>query len=409
MIFKKAFEDITFEDIQELVDKKVPESWVLDYKRQFDSKEAARLISAMANTYGGFVVYGVDTKKDSNEPREVVGIDTDRLEDSIDSLCYDAIDPPVFCQGKYVTNGDGKKVFIVQVPESDLTPHAVENGTTVYVKVNAQKRPFEKATLERQEWLKDRRLKHEDLRNHLMRDASKRVQIMDPGLTGTEFQLQVSLVPTYPRRALVAISQLEAFLRNFQSDLYSIFPGNIIGYSKRTAFDQGIVYHREFNGNRSYIEFGSLGLFHWTQFIPKHGDKNDYLYPEKLAHELFFMSIVGLKVLEKLVYQGSIRFSISIYNIANTMLLPDNKMLTLPQQGADFRCVLENSLGVESVLPYGQRSEAFRDAFQQFITRLAFIYGASGDLIGYGQSLFTCLQASYEKQASNEKVVTRNS
>lgn len=78
MIFRgKQITEYTAEDVQSLIENKVPESKILDYKRelQFDEKAKVEFIydvSSFYNTEGGFIVVGLDEEKD--EEKKCLGI-----------------------------------------------------------------------------------------------------------------------------------------------------------------------------------------------------------------------------------------------------------------------------------------------------------------------------------------------
>ena len=73
MIFRgKNINEYTVEDVQSLIENKVPESKILDYKRelQFDEKAKVEFIydvSSFYNTEGGCIVVGLDEEKDEEK------------------------------------------------------------------------------------------------------------------------------------------------------------------------------------------------------------------------------------------------------------------------------------------------------------------------------------------------------
>lgn len=86
--------DLTADDLTALVDAKVPESRVLEYKAQLpgakdeDKREFLADVSAMANTAGGVILYGVETEravdgKDTGIPASVPGVDAVNLDAEI--------------------------------------------------------------------------------------------------------------------------------------------------------------------------------------------------------------------------------------------------------------------------------------------------------------------------------------
>jgi hypothetical protein len=116
------------EDVQALIDNSVHESEVLEYKTAsaaFDDKgrrEVAKDVSAMANSLGGVIIYGVAT--DSTLKSKPV-----RIED-VDPKCFAALDqvvnsqvrPPVAFRKKLIPP-DEPRLMIVDVPASEDPPH----------------------------------------------------------------------------------------------------------------------------------------------------------------------------------------------------------------------------------------------------------------------------------------------
>jgi hypothetical protein len=118
----------TVEDVQALIDNSVHESEVLEYKTAsapFDDKgrkEVAKDVSAMANSLGGVIIYGVAT--DPTLKSKPV-----RMED-VDPKCFAALDqvvnsqvrPPVAFRKKLIPPS-APRVMVVDVPASEDPPH----------------------------------------------------------------------------------------------------------------------------------------------------------------------------------------------------------------------------------------------------------------------------------------------
>jgi len=69
MLYTKTIERITFEDVVNFCAERHRESTYLDYKRQIDNS-LAKTIAAMANTWGGLVIIGVEDE--DSRPRHPV-------------------------------------------------------------------------------------------------------------------------------------------------------------------------------------------------------------------------------------------------------------------------------------------------------------------------------------------------
>lgn len=128
-MFNKKFEDITLEDIQELVDNKVIEDIRFDYKEKFsfgasedkgDCKELVKDISAFANADGGLIIVGVKEKK-----HQLVGIkinDEDGLRRRIIDTVKNNTDPSFTGIRMRTISVDNEKViFLIKIEKNSLT------------------------------------------------------------------------------------------------------------------------------------------------------------------------------------------------------------------------------------------------------------------------------------------------
>lgn len=114
------------EDVQRLVQQKVPESLTLEYK---DSRALARDarqelckdVSAFANTQGGMIVYGVVADKVTGVPLQV-DMGTDPAEINVEwigQVLQSGVHPRL--QGVQISDiplASGKMIFVVHAPES---------------------------------------------------------------------------------------------------------------------------------------------------------------------------------------------------------------------------------------------------------------------------------------------------
>ena len=75
--------ELTAEDLQLLVTKKVAEGFYVEYKSQFPaSKKIERSISSFANTYGGWYFVGIETDE-YNQATNLCGFPNDQTNDPI--------------------------------------------------------------------------------------------------------------------------------------------------------------------------------------------------------------------------------------------------------------------------------------------------------------------------------------
>jgi len=121
----------TEKDLLNLIQNKIQEDTNIDYKipdfSKLDfNKELAKDVSAMANSEGGIIIYGI--KEEDQFPIEIVWIEKDerykeRIEQIISSKIFDKIDG---VKVNKISSEDKKKfVIVIEIPQSDIAPHQV--------------------------------------------------------------------------------------------------------------------------------------------------------------------------------------------------------------------------------------------------------------------------------------------
>ena len=95
MIFNSQISDITWSSIEEFCDEGISEGTFLDYKENFP-KSLEKTISALAKTYGGIILIGVE-EDNSNKPiTPIKGIDFVRgLSEKVMHIILSNISPPI--------------------------------------------------------------------------------------------------------------------------------------------------------------------------------------------------------------------------------------------------------------------------------------------------------------------------
>ena len=144
-------------DLQELIDHKIEESTTLEYKSLAsldDNSEIAKDISAMANSEGGIIIYGL--KENNNGfPDNIEWTSDKRLKDKIDQVLSSKINRKIEgCEIKEIKSKENDEKFIiiiVNVPRSDLAPHQASKSSEVkkyYRRSNSRVREMEQGEIE---------------------------------------------------------------------------------------------------------------------------------------------------------------------------------------------------------------------------------------------------------------------
>lgn len=116
------------EHLNNLIENKIKENTNLEYKdpRALDNNDKiVRSISAMANSNGGIIIYGLcDTNKDQ-APEKIEWITDASKEETIQQILHSRITPKIDVDVSTIENPDNKEEFviIIQVPKSNIAPH----------------------------------------------------------------------------------------------------------------------------------------------------------------------------------------------------------------------------------------------------------------------------------------------
>lgn len=121
-LFAASAADLTIERIRALAARPDQvESLTLEFKREY-SKSMVKTIAAMANTYGGMILVGVNDKMEPGVER-VVGVDAQEEIDKIASGCREKFDPPwepTFIPVPF-NDGTGRSVVAIRV-DANVAP-----------------------------------------------------------------------------------------------------------------------------------------------------------------------------------------------------------------------------------------------------------------------------------------------
>jgi len=152
-------DQVTEADIVALKDRGVREDQTLDYKQELDVRsdkgkfELLKDVSALANTAGGVIVYGV-TEGEGDDAGSIVdlsglALEIDKTQNTIDQLLHDGIDERIpGVRHRALQRKDGRHYLVLRVPPSHLAPHMVrfnfpnvrfyQRGTTTNQPMNAR-------------------------------------------------------------------------------------------------------------------------------------------------------------------------------------------------------------------------------------------------------------------------------
>lgn len=128
-ISDKEWKQLTVEDIEKAI-KSEEESFFFEFKDdQASTKKIAEEISALANTYGGYIFLGVTDEK------EIRGC-MQWTEQKIHTMIHDALSPtPEFDVKRFVT-ADNKIILVIKIEEGTEPPYITSRGE-IYERISS--------------------------------------------------------------------------------------------------------------------------------------------------------------------------------------------------------------------------------------------------------------------------------
>lgn len=130
----KSLEKIILEDIEKLISDSVAESKTLEFKKELkissdkDRREFLADISALANTIGGDLIFGIEENK-NGEAKSIIGLNIERIEEEIirlENIIRDGIEPRIIgIQPYHLKLDENRYIIILRIPNSWISPHRV--------------------------------------------------------------------------------------------------------------------------------------------------------------------------------------------------------------------------------------------------------------------------------------------
>jgi hypothetical protein len=197
--FKTTIENLVTDDLIAL--RSVNEGWHVEYKQTLSNAQAiAKSVSAMANSYGGWIFYGIkEESKENSVAGEFVGIHESDVDSSLQTIrqsVANLINPSCHYEVKAlygpceaISLGNSKAIICIAVPQSIESPH-IHNKGVIYRRISDGSEPVPESDRFMIEKMFDRSSK-------IVKDFKKWIK-QDPELSKGEANvpfLRVILVP----------------------------------------------------------------------------------------------------------------------------------------------------------------------------------------------------------------------
>ncbi|MDO8804969.1 MAG: ATP-binding protein [Elusimicrobiota bacterium] len=327
MIFSKKITDITYDDCMGFIALKVRESVNLDYKEDFSSS-LPKTICAFANTYGGIVIIGVKDA-DGFPDQTSNGIKyVDGLSERVMRIVSDNIYPPVNPETA-VCIKDDKCFVVIRIAEQIDTPYTIRHNRP-YVRTGDVNTPDDLATLERVEWLKNRKQKAEILREKILESINARCRNNEK-LNKLDIPFGVvsmSMGPLFPYSPLFKESEMPKVRERVWTQGYGVSFPDMIESLRTVQGGASYMDYRQETGDFKYLEINHYGYIFLKKDmgIQKLGENKAIQSQElPLNRIIMFMDLfarVGEKLCKAGGYTGAVRFIIKIDKILGITTIP---------------------------------------------------------------------------------------
>jgi hypothetical protein len=149
MLNKEYFNE---EGIKKIIDQKIEESIIIEYKRSGSLErnprkidEISKDVSAFANSSGGIIIYGIE--EENHVPKGYSFIDGNEftkewLENIIDSNIFPKIQELIIHPIRF-NNEILKSIYVIEIPKSKSSPHMANKGNRYYRRYNFKSVPLE--------------------------------------------------------------------------------------------------------------------------------------------------------------------------------------------------------------------------------------------------------------------------
>ena len=292
-MIEKPFDSITRQDIQALVDDKVPEGTTIEYKQDLPGRgdeakrEFLKDVSALANSAGGDLLFGIEEERDDNSkptglPARAHGLslnaDAEKLR--LESTIRDGLAPRL--PGVQMQTIDGfsdGSILLMRIPKSWAAPHQVsfKNLARFFARTSAGTYQLDVSEIRAAFVASDdlpRRI--EDFRiNRIARIKSGETPI--PMDAGPKYILHIIPLSAVTTRTLID-------LQNIAWGKTSLRPMNAGGWSHRMNLDGYLTHNSNDTGRcSSYAQLFRTGAIEFVEsgmFLSRSGEVDNFIPSE---------------------------------------------------------------------------------------------------------------------------------
>lgn len=333
--------EVNYEDLAELLEQRAVENVRLEFKREAPKKDTMlKVLSAFANTFGGYLVVGATAASDDGRLTELNGIEPQRnYKQTIVQWCTEGVYPPLTVEVSdaiQVSASEDRFAYVIQVQESDVAPHFLNGRKGVWVRTDEFRHDWSQLAGERDlRYLFDRRKEALDRRTFLIGRAHQRYVTSGGAIGGSTPYIELAVVPRFPVRQIAEPGQVRDLLLNTIPWRHSEFPLNVT--SLLSHHESWLV--TKATGSVSMVEANLWGLLFYATTDHREARPSEARH---LRRDHFVGSILvfvhhAAKMLNAMGYCGSIHVGVALRQIRHAKWIwADFEPDVDEGRGADF-------------------------------------------------------------------------
>jgi hypothetical protein len=371
--FSKSVREITLAEVESLYSERVPENIRLEYKEKLPDDTAnfketvAKALSAFANTYGGYLIYGISTDAKGN-PTAMNGVpESNNLAQRIISVGYEQVFPPVIAVvSNPIVLPNGKFVYVIYQDLSLEAPHFLTHRRGAYIRTSEFSQTFQAALANWEELrlLHDRRKVATEQREKIQQRAKQRSALFLPLSEGDHkpLVLHVAIAPAFPFRRLIELNKIESAI---QGASFTISSGSIRRTYPFSGEATAVQDSRVLITPDSYLEGTAWGTSYYAHIVDANSTSSA-IYFEHILSDLSRQIKFGSRLLKSCGFDG-------LVNIKASLLNSQWKNFQWGQYGeVEARCIEPGEIEYELNRPLHILMQDYRSAWLEIFRVFAF-------------------------------------
>jgi hypothetical protein len=336
MLYVKNINNITSNDVIDFCSRNIKENEILEYKSEITG-EIDKVVTAMANTYGGIVLIGI-SEEDGKPKPPFIGIGYERgMEERITQILISNTFPPLLPEIRVCQAEDKEHAFlIIRTAESDSSPHYIKQKTKAYIRTGNVTTPERIADADEIEWLRNRRQKAISFREYLLKNADEHYATISRStstMIAQSSEMALSICPLFPSKTIVAPKNIDDLLFKINAKSRITY-GQLKHYSS-LPIQYGLATFLAYKSTLDYLEINQFGLIAKSRILewekqkltPEQAEDGEKPKEQIVNYEEIFLGVFAFfefvnLFYETIGYHGYCKFQLTIKNSLNVSLNP---------------------------------------------------------------------------------------